>query len=63
MQRLGQDICQFVLTGEVIVKNSKFVFCPYKDFLHIIDRKKEFSLVAYENFQEELNKFGDLLNN
>lgn len=63
MQQKNQNVKQYVLQNAIIVEDHLYRFNPYKDFLTIIDKQEEFKKIAHENFQNELNKFGNSLNN
>jgi hypothetical protein len=63
MQQKNQNVKQYVLQNAIIVEDHLYRFNPYKDFLTIIDKQEEFKKNAHENFQNELNKFGNSLNN
>lgn len=53
----GEDIQQYVIENEIIAKNNIFNFCPYTNFLNIIDKREEFKSKAEKNFQQELLNF------
>ena len=63
MQQKGLGVTQYVLENEIIVEDHLYRFNPYKEFLTVINKQEEFKKIAHENFQEELIKFGNLLNN
>jgi len=63
LKQKGFNIVQYVLENEVLVEDNKFRFSPYKKYLTNIDKREEFKKIAHENFQKELNKFGNLINN
>jgi hypothetical protein len=63
MKQRGININQFVLENEIIVEDHLFRFNPYKNYLSVIDKREEFKRIAHNNFQEEINKFGNSLNN
>lgn len=63
MKQKGINVNQFVLENEIIVEDHLFRFNPYKNYLSIIDKREEFKKIAHENFQKEINKFGNLLTN
>lgn len=63
MKQRGINVNQFVLENEIIVEDHLFRFNPYKNYLSIMDKREEFKRIAHENFQEEINKFGNSLNN
>lgn len=62
MKQKGININQFVLENEIIVEDHLFRFNPYKNYLSIIDKREEFKQIAHSNFQNEINKFGKLIN-
>jgi len=63
LKQNGTDIIQYVLENEVVVEDNLFRFNPYKNYLKIIDKREEFKKISQENFQNELNKFGNSLKN
>lgn len=63
MKQKGLGVMQYVLENEVIVEDHLYRFNPYKEFLTVINKQEEFKKIAQENFEKELIKFGDLLNN
>lgn len=63
LKQNGANITQYVLENEVIVEDNLFRFNPYKNYLKIIDKREEFKKISQENFQNELNKFGNSLKN
>ena len=63
MRQKGLGVTQYILENEVIVEDHLFRFNPYKEFLTIINKQEEFKKIAHDNFQKELIKFGNLLNN
>ncbi len=62
MKQKGMNITQFVLENEIIVEDHLFRFNPYKNYLSIIDKREEFKQIAHTGFQNEINKFGELIN-
>jgi len=62
MRQKGINVNQFILENEIIVEDHLFRFNPYKDYLSIIDKREEFKQIAHANFQNEINKFGELKN-
>lgn len=62
MKQKGINVNQFVLENEIIVEDHLFRFNPYKNYLSIIDKREEFKQIAHSNFQNEINKFGELIN-
>jgi hypothetical protein len=63
MQQKSLGTMQYILENEIIVEDHLYRFNPYKEFLTIINKQEEFKKIAQENFEKELIKFGDLLNN
>jgi hypothetical protein len=63
MLQKGLYVTQYILENEIIVEDHLYRFNPYKEFLTVINKQEEFKKIAHENFQEELIKFGNLLNN
>lgn len=63
MKQKGIKVQQFILENEVVIEDHLFRFNPYKDYLCSIDKREEFKKIAHNNFQEEINKFGNSLNN
>lgn len=63
LKQSGLNIIQYVLENELLVEDNKFRLNPYMKYLSSIDRREEFKKIAHENFQNELNKFGNSLKN
>jgi len=63
MQQKGLDVTQYVIENEIIVEDHLYRFNPYKEYLTIINKQEEFKKIAHENFQKEIIKFGNSLNN
>ena len=63
MQQKGLSVTQYVIENEIIVEDHLYRFNPYKEFLTVINKQEEFKKVAHENFQKELIKFENSLNN
>lgn len=63
MQQKGLGVTQYILENEIIVEDHLYRFNPYKEFLTVINKQEEFKNIAHKNFQNELIKFGDSLNN
>jgi len=63
MQQKGLNVTQYILENEIIVEDHLYRFNPYKEFLTVINKQEEFKNIAHKNFQKEIIKFGDLLNN
>lgn len=61
MKQKGINVTQYILENEIIVEDHLFRPNPYQKYLTIINKQEEFKKIAYSNFQNELNKFGDLL--
>jgi len=61
LKRKGINIMQFILENELLVEDNKFRFNPYKEYMSIIDRREEFKIIAHNNFEKELIKFGNSL--
>lgn len=61
LKQSGTIVTQYILENEVVVEDNLFRFNPYQKYLKIIDRREEFQKVASENFQREVNKFGNSL--
>lgn len=62
MKQKGINVTQFILKNEIIVEDGLFRFNPYKDYISAIDKREEFKQIAHANFQNEINKFGELIN-
>ena len=62
MKQKGINIQQYVLENEVVVEDHIFRFNPYKDYICLIDKREEFKQIAHNNFQNEINRFGELMN-
>lgn len=62
LKQKGAAISQYVLENEVIVEDNLFRYNPYKEHLIIINKQEEFKKLAQKSFQDELNKFGNSLN-
>lgn len=63
MRQKGLNVTQYILENEIIVEDHLYRFNPYKEFLTVINKQEEFRNIAHKNFQKEIIKFGDLLNN
>jgi hypothetical protein len=63
MQQKGLGVTQYVIENEIIVEDHLYRFNPYKEYLTIINKQEEFKKIAHENFQKEIIKFGNSLNN
>jgi hypothetical protein len=63
MQQKGLGVTQYVIENEIIVEDHLYRFNPYKEYLTIINKQEEFKKIAHTNFQKEIIKFGNLLNN
>lgn len=63
MRQKGLEVTQYILENEIIVEDHLYRFNPYKEYLTTINKQEEFKRIANENFQKELIKFGNLLNN
>jgi hypothetical protein len=61
LKQNGLNVNQYILENELLIEDNKFRFSPYKKYLSAIDKREEFKKIAYENFQNELNKFGSSL--
>jgi hypothetical protein len=61
MKQKGLDVIQFVLENEIITEDHLFRFNPYKNYISAIDKREEFKQIAHANFQNEINKFGELI--
>lgn len=61
LKQNGVNVTQFILENEVLVEDNKFRFNPYKKYLNNIDRREEFKIIAHNNFEKELIKFGNSL--
>ena len=62
LQNNRHVVKQYVIENEIIVEDHLFRFNPYKEYLHVINKQKEFKKTAHENFEKELIKFGNLIN-
>ena len=62
LKEQGINVTQYILENQIIVEDHLYRFNPYKDYLTIINKQEEFKKIAHENFQNELNKFGNSLN-
>ena len=63
MRQKGLGVTQYVLENEIIVEDHVYRFNPYEEYLTTINKQEEFKKIAQENFEKELIKFGDSLNN
>jgi hypothetical protein len=61
MRQKDIKVVQYILENEIIVEDHLYRFNPYKNYLTLIDKQEEFKRIAHENFQNELNKFGNSL--
>jgi hypothetical protein len=61
MKQKGINVTQFVLENEIITEDHLFRFNPYKNYISAIDKREEFKQIAHANFQNEINKFGELI--
>jgi hypothetical protein len=63
LKQRGVNVIQYVLENELLIEDNKFRLNPYTKYLSSIDKREEFKKIAHENFHNELNKFGNSLNN
>jgi hypothetical protein len=57
MKQKNINVQQYVLEGEIIIENFKYRWNPYKDFLHLNIKSREYQKNAEQNILSELEKF------
>lgn len=57
LKQTGVRVNQYVIENEIIAEDHLFRFNPYKSYIVVNDKMKEFRQDATNNFQKEIEKF------